>query len=67
MFTGYLDNEEYDIKNSFVIGDRITDIQLAKNLGCKAIWLKNDPLLGASEIKDKAGRVTESYCCIGNN
>lgn len=54
MFTEYINNKEYDIPNSFVIGDRITDIQLAKNLGCKAIWLKNDPLLGSDEIKDKA-------------
>jgi imidazoleglycerol-phosphate dehydratase/histidinol-phosphatase len=37
-----------------VIGDRITDIQLAKNLGCKGIWLNNDPTLGGGEIKDKA-------------
>jgi imidazoleglycerol-phosphate dehydratase / histidinol-phosphatase len=37
-----------------VIGDRITDIQLAKNLGCKGIWLNNDPGLGGAEIKDKA-------------
>jgi imidazoleglycerol-phosphate dehydratase/histidinol-phosphatase len=52
MFTGYLDNANYDIPNSYVIGDRITDVQLAKNLGCKAIWLNNDPDLGGSEIKD---------------
>src|SRR5580765_6844885 len=32
MLTGYLENIEYDIANSFVIGDRITDVQLAKNL-----------------------------------
>jgi len=50
MLTQYLNNPEYDITGSFVIGDRITDIQLAKNLGCKAIWLNNDPLLGAEEI-----------------
>ena len=49
MLTQYLNNPEYDITGSFVIGDRITDIQLAKNLGCKAIWLNNDPLLGADE------------------
>ncbi len=52
MFTGYLNNSNYDIPNSYVIGDRITDVQLAKNLGCKAIWLNNDPNLGGAEIKD---------------
>jgi len=54
MFTNYLNNPDYDIPGSFVIGDRITDVQLAKNLGCKAIWLKNNPELGAAEISDKA-------------
>lgn len=53
MLTQYLNEEIYDIENSFVIGDRITDVQLAKNLGCKAIWLNNDASLGAAEIKDK--------------
>jgi imidazoleglycerol-phosphate dehydratase/histidinol-phosphatase len=52
MFTGYLNNKEYDIPNSFVIGDRITDVQLAKNLGCKAIWINNDGNLGGAEIND---------------
>jgi imidazoleglycerol-phosphate dehydratase/histidinol-phosphatase len=52
MFTKYLNNTEYDLANSFVIGDRITDVQLAKNLGCKAIWLNNDPDLGGTEISD---------------
>ena len=52
MFTGYLNNEAYDISNSYVIGDRITDVQLAKNLGCKAIWINNDPNLGGAEIND---------------
>jgi len=50
MFGAYLNNPEYDIPNSYVIGDRITDVQLAKNLGCKAIWLNNDASLGAAEI-----------------
>jgi imidazoleglycerol-phosphate dehydratase/histidinol-phosphatase len=59
MLTQYLDNPDYDIENSYVIGDRITDVQLAKNLGCKAIWLNNDPNLGAGEIKDKANELRE--------
>jgi imidazoleglycerol-phosphate dehydratase/histidinol-phosphatase len=53
MLTQYLDTTQYDIANSYVIGDRITDVQLAKNLGCKAIWLNNDPGLGAGEVEDK--------------
>ena len=52
MLTDYLNNAGYDIANSYVIGDRITDVQLAKNLGCKAIWLNNDPNLGGTEISD---------------
>lgn len=50
MFTKYINNPDYDLANSYVIGDRITDVQLAKNLGCKAIWLNNDPDLGGGEI-----------------
>jgi imidazoleglycerol-phosphate dehydratase/histidinol-phosphatase len=40
MLTKYL-NGSYDLKNSFVIGDRITDVKLAKNLGTKAIFIRN--------------------------
>ncbi|MGZ8538067.1 MAG: bifunctional histidinol-phosphatase/imidazoleglycerol-phosphate dehydratase HisB [Flavisolibacter sp.] len=50
MFTEYINNPAYDITNSYVIGDRITDVQLAANLGCKAIWLKNDSNLGGAEV-----------------
>ena len=52
MLTSYLNNPDYDIAGSFVIGDRITDIQLAKNLGCKGIWLNVDATLGATELND---------------
>lgn len=52
MFTKYMANKEYNLAESFVIGDRITDVQLAKNLGCKAIWLNNNPDLGGAEVAD---------------
>ena len=42
MLTRYLNNEDYDLAGSFVIGDRATDVELANNLGCKAILLQND-------------------------
>ena len=41
MLTEYF-SEQYDLAGSYVIGDRITDVQLAKNLGCKAIFISND-------------------------
>jgi imidazoleglycerol-phosphate dehydratase/histidinol-phosphatase len=50
LLTQYLNNPEYDLANSFVIGDRITDMQLAKNLNCKGVWLNADTTLGQSEI-----------------
>ncbi|MGB8192596.1 MAG: bifunctional histidinol-phosphatase/imidazoleglycerol-phosphate dehydratase HisB [Chitinophagaceae bacterium] len=52
LLLGYIGNADYDVANSYVIGDRITDVQLAKNLGCKAIWLNNNSNLGGAEIKD---------------
>lgn len=44
----------YDLKNSFVIGDRITDIQLAQNLGAQAIFI-------SAEINDKAVLTSQSW------
>jgi len=43
-------SENYDLANSFVIGDRLTDVQLAKNLNAKGIFINDNSLLGASEI-----------------
>lgn len=57
MLEKYINNPEYDLENSFVIGDRITDVQLAKNLGCKAIWMNVDASLGGAEIQDQAERL----------
>ncbi len=53
LLTKYIDNSEYDLVNSFVIGDRITDVELAKNLGSKAIFINTDEALGSAEIASK--------------
>jgi len=49
MLTPYLDETKYDLANSFVIGDRLTDIELAKNIGAQGIFIANDEGLGAKE------------------
>ena len=53
LLTEYFEGD-YDLANSYVIGDRLTDIALAKNLGCKGIWLNGDPALGANEVSEQA-------------
>ncbi|WP_185856351.1 bifunctional histidinol-phosphatase/imidazoleglycerol-phosphate dehydratase HisB [Blattabacterium cuenoti] len=42
MLTSYLKDSYYDLPKSFVIGDRFTDVILAKNLGCKSIWINKE-------------------------
>lgn len=39
MLTKYIDNDDYELSKSFVIGDRATDIELASNLGCNGILI----------------------------
>ena len=46
----YIDSETYDLENSFVIGDLLTDVELAKNLGPKAIYINNVEGLAATEV-----------------
>ena len=52
--TGMLESyftEEYDLANSFVIGDRITDVELAYNMGCKAIIIsQKDDLIQSRDL-----------------
>ncbi len=56
MLTNYF-TDEYNLTESFVIGDRITDVILAKNLGCKAIFISSD-----FEILKKEG--LEAHCAL---
>ena len=52
LLTQYF-SSEYDLANSFVIGDRLTDVELAKNLGAKAIFINDNTNLGTNEISTK--------------
>ncbi|MDR1761587.1 MAG: imidazoleglycerol-phosphate dehydratase HisB, partial [Bacteroidales bacterium] len=55
----------YDLQNCFTIGDRITDVELAKNLGCKAIFLKNESdaevLLKEAKLQDFCALATTDW------
>lgn len=57
MLTKYLDGS-YDLANSFVIGDRLTDIKLAENLKCKSIFLKNNDI---PSTKENIDLITDSW------
>ncbi len=66
MLTKYLDGREYDLAHSFVIGDRPTDVELAKNLGCRAILLQDDAssLKPLSDGGNVACESLETYCAL---
>lgn len=59
MLTKYF-SDEYDLLGSYVIGDRLTDVELAKNLGCKAIYLSNEPIV-ADELQPFCGLQTTDW------
>lgn len=66
MLTEYIDNPEYDLAGSYVIGDRESDAKLAQNLGCKALiigrdgitWDKIAEILFAGERTAEINRTT---------
>jgi imidazoleglycerol-phosphate dehydratase / histidinol-phosphatase len=70
MMDKYLDGS-YDLSESFVIGDRLTDLWLAKNLGAKGILINDGSLtedMEASGLKDTCVLVTNDwdkiYACV---
>jgi len=72
MLTKYL-KSDYDLANSFVIGDRLTDIQLAKNLGAKGIFINNGDLVEEMEklgLADTCSLVSDDwddiYACVAS-
>ena len=64
MLTAYLDNNEYDLANSYVIGDRMSDMELAQNLGAKGILLQYDSRMAQdipTELKPIISLQTQSW------
>lgn len=65
MFGKYLNNPEYDLAGSYVIGDRLTDIILAKNLGAKGILIcekqKGEALLAEAGLTDVCALIAEDW------
>jgi len=64
LLTEYMKGN-HDLAGSFVIGDRLTDVQLAKNLGCKAIFIQDKmtaaKLLKENDLEDSCALVTETW------
>lgn len=65
LLTDYF-STEYDLENSFVIGDRLTDVELAKNLGAKGIFIQDNTNLGTNEISVKQEQL-QSYIALETN
>ncbi|HCX23156.1 MAG TPA: histidinol-phosphatase, partial [Cytophagales bacterium] len=58
MLTEYLKGD-YDLKNSYVIGDRTTDVQLARNIGCKAIHIAKEAVTDSELTTDSWKEIYE--------
>ncbi len=63
----YINNPEVDMPHSFVVGDRITDVQFAKNLGCKAIFLNPTNLRGQKEITDSIDDLKNNWVALASS
>ncbi|HAO14771.1 MAG TPA: bifunctional histidinol-phosphatase/imidazoleglycerol-phosphate dehydratase [Tenacibaculum sp.] len=58
---------EYDLVNSFVIGDRLTDVELAKKLNAKAIYINDETYFGSNEITVKRNELNEFIALESND
>jgi len=66
LLTEYF-SEDYDLENSFVIGDRLTDMQLATNLGAKGIYINDETHLGTGEITIERSELDKDIALESND
>ena len=66
LLTSYF-TDAYDLKNSFVIGDRLTDIELAKNLGAQGIFINDHTHLGVGETQNTAQELAQTIALETND
>ncbi len=67
MLSHYLNNPNYDLANSIVIGDRLSDVELANNLGCGAILFQEKPVEHISQsMENSLIMTTNSWSSIAN-
>tara|TARA_B110000967_G_scaffold209069_1_gene263603 strand:- start:25956 stop:27095 length:1140 start_codon:yes stop_codon:yes gene_type:complete len=59
LLTKYLVDGAFDLENSYVIGDRLTDIELAKNLGAKGIFINSVVGLASEELSVEKEQLQE--------
>ncbi|WP_243347082.1 bifunctional histidinol-phosphatase/imidazoleglycerol-phosphate dehydratase HisB [Parabacteroides sp. FAFU027] len=64
MFPKYL-TDEYDLSSCYVIGDRVTDVMLAQNLGCKAIFMQPaevaEPLIAENNLEESCVLISTDW------
>lgn len=75
MLTSYIEDADVDMSNSWVIGDRQTDAQLAENLGCRSLiigeemgWDRIAEILFAGDriaVVDRKTHETDIHVAIG--
>lgn len=64
---GYLEEGKYDLENSFMVGDRLTDVEFAYNFGGKGIFINTHVELGADEIKNDKSKVENAIALETNS
>ncbi len=63
----FMDNPDYDLKNSFMVGDRLTDIEFAMNFGGQGIFIDNHEALGADEVENDKSEVEDRIALKTNS